>query len=159
LDGSNVYLTWIFIVEMFSKLLAIGITKYAADRMNWLDGFVVILSLVEMIASAILSGQGTGLATFKTVRMFRTFRVFRVARLLRSLRSMQLILQVIVRSYKSFGYITMLMFLFIFIFTLLGRSLYAGEMSYPQGKPKSNYDTFPVAFLTVFQLLTTENWN
>jgi uncharacterized membrane protein len=99
---------------MFSKLLAIGITKYAADRMNWLDGFVVILSLVEMIASAILSGQGTGLATFKTVRMFRTFRVFRVARLLRSLRSMQLILQVIVRSYKSFGYITMLMFLFIF---------------------------------------------
>lgn len=107
---------------MGSKLFAIGVVKYVNDRMNWLDGGVVILSIIEMIAEAVLSGQGggLGLSAFKTVRMLRTFRVFRIARLLRALQSMQIILGVMLRSYKSFIYITMLMFLFIFIFSLLG---------------------------------------
>lgn len=87
LDVFNLYFTWIFIFEMGSKLFAIGVPKYVSDRLNWLDGGVVILSIVEMIAEAVLSGQGggLGLSAFKTVRMLRTFRVFRIARLLRAL--------------------------------------------------------------------------
>jgi hypothetical protein len=61
--------------------------------MNWLDGGIVIISLVELIATAILSGAGNGSATaFKTVKMFRSFRVLRVVRLLRALKSMQIII-------------------------------------------------------------------
>jgi hypothetical protein len=86
----NDYFTWIFIFEMGSKLLAIGVGKYCADKMNWLDGGVVMLSIVEMVAIAVLDGGGAGLglSAFKTVRMLRTFRVFRIARLLRALESM-----------------------------------------------------------------------
>lgn len=87
LDTFNSYFTWIFIFEMFSKLLAIGVAKYCSERMNWLDGSVVLLSIFEMIMDAILSGSGggMGLDAFKTVRMLRTFRVFRIARLLRAM--------------------------------------------------------------------------
>ena len=54
LDLSNEYFTWIFIFEMGSKLLALGTQKYAADKMNYLDGGVVVLSIVEMVAEAAL---------------------------------------------------------------------------------------------------------
>ena len=86
--------------------------------------------------------------------MLRTFRVFRIARLLKALESIQTIMGVIVRSYKSFIYITMLMFLFILIFTLLGMQLFGGSEMQP-GKtkddgPQNNYDQFPIAFITVF---------
>ena len=50
LDYLNEYFTWIFIFEMFSKIIATGIGKYCAERMNYLDGGVVILSIVEMVA-------------------------------------------------------------------------------------------------------------
>jgi len=56
LDTFNAYFTWIFIFEMFSKILAVGVAKYCADRMNYLDGSVVLLSIFELIMDAILSG-------------------------------------------------------------------------------------------------------
>ena len=49
LDLMNQIFTWVFIVEMSMKLLARGPKKYVAERMNLLDGGVVILSIVEMI--------------------------------------------------------------------------------------------------------------
>lgn len=160
LDTFNTYFTWIFIFEMFSKLLAIGVPKYCSDRMNYLDGSVVLLSIFEMVMDAILSGSagGMGLEAFKTVRMLRTFRVFRIARLLRAMQSMKTIVGVMVRSYKSFMYITMLMFLFIMIFALLGMQVFGGTMNYDDGLPRGNYDNFDIAFITVFQVLTMENW-
>jgi hypothetical protein len=150
LDVSNDYFTWIFIFEMFSKITAIGIYKYCSDKMNYLDGGVVILSIIEMVAGAILNGENLGLGAFKTIRMLRTFRVFRIARLLKALESMQTIMGVIVRSYKSFIYITILMFLFIFIFSLLGMQTFGGQMNYEDGVPNNNYDSFPIAFITIF---------
>jgi hypothetical protein len=45
----NSYFTNIFIFEMGVKLLALGVKKYCADRLNYLDGFVVLISIVEMI--------------------------------------------------------------------------------------------------------------
>jgi hypothetical protein len=111
--------TWIFIGELTSKVAAIGPKKYLQDKMNWLDGGVVSLSILELLLTAV-SGGGGDLSAFRTVRVFRTFRVLRVARLLRALKSMKVIIAVITRSASSFIYITLLMFVFIFIYTLLG---------------------------------------
>jgi hypothetical protein len=45
---------------MGSKLLAIGVGKYCADKMNYIDGSVVLLSVIEMVIDLILSGDGGG---------------------------------------------------------------------------------------------------
>jgi hypothetical protein len=157
LNSFNSYFTYIFICEMGTKLLARGIKKYCADPMNGLDGFVVIMSIVELIFTA---GDTSSMnkSTFQTIRVFRTFRVFRIARLLRSLESMKTILGVISRSYKSFIYITLLLFVFIFIYSLLGMQIFGGNFDYEDGKPRGNYDSFAIAGITVFQVLTMENW-
>jgi len=67
---------------MSLKVLGQGIFKYLADRMNYLDGAVVLLSVFEM---TMMSGGGGAMSAFRTVRIFRTFRVLRVARLLRGM--------------------------------------------------------------------------
>ena len=56
----NLIFTWIFIIEMTLKLLARGPKKYTAEKMNLLDGAVVILSIVEIIMEAIGGGSGAG---------------------------------------------------------------------------------------------------
>jgi hypothetical protein len=126
LELSNVWFTWLFIYEMFVKILAIGINKYIGDKMNWLDGGIVLISLFELMQPILMPGGANNLSGLKTIRMLRTFRVFRVVRLLRTLKSMQTIVGVMARSYSSFIYITALMFLFIFIFTLLGMQTFGG---------------------------------
>lgn len=142
---------------MGSKILAIGIKKYLMDRMNWLDGTVVMLSIFEMVYKALMQGS-MNLQAFKTLRLFRTFRVFRVMRVLRALRSMQMIVSVMARSYMSFIYITMLMFLFIYIFALLCMSVFGAKMNFPDGIPRSNFDNMLVSAVSTFQVLTMENW-
>lgn len=128
--------------------------EYLSDKMNYLDGSVVLLSLVEL---AFLDGGGS-LSAFRTVRIFRTFRVLRVARLLRSLQSMQIIIGVIGRSIGSFVYLALLLLLFIFIYSLLGMQMFGGQFNFTDGVPRGNFDSFHNAFVTVFIVLTMENW-
>ena len=154
LGAFNMFFTIVFIVEMAARLLAFGVTKYLADKMNYLDGSVVILSIVEM---AFMSGGGA-LSAFRTVRIFRTFRVLRVARLLRAMKSMMYIIMVISRSISSFIYLAMLLLLFIFIYALLGMQIFGNKFNFDDGKPRTNFDSFNHAFVTAFIILSMENW-
>jgi hypothetical protein len=55
------------------------------------------------------------------------------------------------KSYMSFVYITMLMWLFIIIFTLLNMQLYGGYWKDdPDGLPPNNFDKFEYALFTIF---------
>ena len=99
LNWYNSLFTWIFIVELVLKLLAIGAKKYVIEPMNLLDGTCVLMSIIELTIGALNDEEGGGsLSAFRTVRVFRTFRVLRVARLLRFLRSMATIVGVIQRT-------------------------------------------------------------
>lgn len=92
LDFFNDIFTYIFLYEFVSKHLAFGIVKYWSDKMNYIDGGVVLLSIFEMIINGVLAGDGADLSAFKTIRTLRTMRVFRIGRLLRALESMQTII-------------------------------------------------------------------
>uniref|UniRef100_A0A0K2T8V8 Cacophony [Nasonia vitripennis] n=1 Tax=Lepeophtheirus salmonis TaxID=72036 RepID=A0A0K2T8V8_LEPSM len=52
-----------------------------------------------------------------------------------------------------------LLFLFIFIFALLGMQIFGGSFNFSTGTPTSNFNTITSALLTVFQVLTGEDWN
>ena len=73
---------------------------------------------------------------------------------------MAVVIGVMQRSFMDFILITILMFVFIFIYTLLGRQIFQGSYDFgPDDElPRANYETFTVAFVTVFQVLTMENW-
>lgn len=156
-SAANTFFTMVFACEMGLRIAAIGASKWLSDRMNYMDGTIVILSLVELI---FMSGSGA-LSALRAVRIFRVFRVLRVARLLRGLKSMVQIINVISRSISSFIYLAMLLMLFIFIYALLGMQVFGGAFTDPDvvGTVRYNFDSFNNSFITSFILLTTENWN
>ena len=64
---------------------------------------------------------------------------------------------------------SVLLFLFIFVYTLLGRELFAYNLKFDSNgnlssesnaqSPRSNFDTFGEAIVTIFIVLTGEQWN
>jgi len=128
--------------------------------MNLFDCGIVIVSLVEQI---FLGGGGSkAVSAFRAIRLFRTFRVLRVTKLLRSLAYMKIIVGVVLRSIHKFFLIFILLLLFIFIYSLLGMQIFGGNLNitdnFGQTRIRQNFDSFLNAFMTVFQLMTQENW-
>mmetsp|Transcript_13676 Transcript_13676/g.25803 ORF Transcript_13676/g.25803 Transcript_13676/m.25803 type:complete len:1737 (+) Transcript_13676:154-5364(+) len=154
LQTTNFAFTIIFTIELSLKLLGLGFAGYAADSMNFLDAAVVLFSLMEFI---FLSGNSS-MTAIRALRVFRAFRVFRVARLFRRMESMAEIMRVISSTLSGVTYLALLLLLFIVIFSLVGMQTFGGAFDFPEGKPRSNFDSFFEAFITVFQILTLENW-
>uniref|UniRef100_A0A8C5JDJ4 Voltage-dependent N-type calcium channel subunit alpha n=1 Tax=Junco hyemalis TaxID=40217 RepID=A0A8C5JDJ4_JUNHY len=65
----------------------------------------------------------------------------------------------LLNSMKSIISLLFLLFLFIVVFALLGMQLFGGQFNFQDETPTTNFDTFPAAILTVFQILTGEDWN
>lgn len=165
LSNLNTAFTVAFTLEMIIKLYGLGLRVYCKDAFNIFDGLIVILSLVELsitIASSGGGGKKNATSAFRAVRVFRILRVLRVTRLLRSLRFMKVIIEVLKSTFEQFIYIALLMFLFVFIFTLLGTQIFGNTFkfdNYDYNPVRFNFDSFTSAFFTVFTVLTLENWN
>ena len=123
--------------------------------MNIFDGVLVTISIVE--AAFLDSSSTKAITAFRSARIFRTFRVLRVTRLLRSLAFMKIIIGAIGRSLKSFASIAILIFIMLFIYTLLGMNVLGGNLN--KYLNRTLYDSFWDAFLSSFQVMITENWN
>jgi hypothetical protein len=146
--NTNSFFTYLFIVEMTMKLIGLGVRRYVREPMNNLDGTIVLFSMVE-IALTLGGNGGEQVRVLRTLRTLRTTRVLRIARVLRSLKSMQVIIAVVRRSFFQFIYIAMLLFVCCFIFALLGKTLFGAKFNYDP-KPRGNFDSYNIAFITVF---------
>jgi len=148
--------TYTFMVEMALKIAAQGIVAYVTYPLNYIDAGIVILSLVEMI---FMSSESPVIRAFQAFSVLRILRLVRMVRLLKILGPMRLLIQVISNTITSFAYIGILIFVFLYIYALLGMQLFGGKFDFPEGKPRQNFDSFHNAFLSVYQVLTIENWH
>ncbi|XP_044001489.1 voltage-dependent calcium channel type A subunit alpha-1 isoform X8 [Aphidius gifuensis] len=142
----------LFMCEMFIKMYALGPRIYFESSFNRFDCVVILGSIFEVIWSAVKSGS-FGLSVLRALRLLR---IFKVTKYWASLRNLVISL---LNSMRSIISLLFLLFLFILIFALLGMQLFGGQFSFPNGTPPTNFDTFPIALLTVFQILTGEDWN
>lgn len=150
----NIVFTFIFAFEIFVKILGVGLKMFLRDIMNYLDLAIVINSLIEFV---FLSGGKSALTAFRAIRVFKLIRAVRVARLLRYLQSMNHIIIVISRSIYKFAYVATLLLLFIVVYSLLGMQIYAGNLKFVR-QSRSSFENFYWAFISIFQVLTIENW-
>lgn len=103
------------------------------------------------------------------ISAFRIFRLFRVIKLVKGWKRFQELISTIVRSFKDVSNFSVLLFLFIFIYTLLGRELFAFKVKFDENgnfstsataeSPRNNFDSFVNAIITIFIVLTGETWN
>ncbi|XP_075034031.1 voltage-dependent T-type calcium channel subunit alpha-1G isoform X1 [Mixophyes fleayi] len=152
LEISNIVFTSLFALEMVLKLLVYGPFGYIKNPYNIFDGIIVIISVWE------ISGQqGGGLS------VLRTFRLMRVLKLVRFMPALQRQLVVLMKTMDNVATFCMLLMLFIFIFSILGMHLFgckfASEKDGDTLPDRKNFDSLLWATVTVFQILTQEDWN
>jgi len=68
METCNTVFTYVFIVEMVFKLIALGIKNYVVDPMNIFDGTIVLFSIADLM---FLSGGNKAFSAFRSVRIFR----------------------------------------------------------------------------------------
>lgn len=122
---------------------------YLRSPSNLFDGTIVVISVVDLIESS-MNAKVTAL---------RSLRIVRVMRILRPLEYMKVITRVLVSKFSSFIYICLLLVLFISIYTLIGNQIYINQLDNKSTGIRQNFDTLYFSFLSVFQLVSIENWN
>ncbi|XP_059937033.1 voltage-dependent T-type calcium channel subunit alpha-1G isoform X27 [Mesoplodon densirostris] len=152
LEISNIVFTSLFALEMLLKLLVYGPFGYIKNPYNIFDGIIVVISVWEIVGQ-----QGGGLS------VLRTFRLMRVLKLVRFLPALQRQLVVLMKTMDNVATFCMLLMLFIFIFSILGMHLFgckfASERDGDTLPDRKNFDSLLWAIVTVFQILTQEDWN
>ena len=151
----NIAFIAIFGLEVVIKLVALGIKDFVRDKFNMFDALVVVISLVEVS----LSGSSS-LSALRSFRLFRIFKIFRVG-------DLRILFESVILTIYGMGYYAILVFLFMYIFTLLGMQLFAGNLAFgddslynPNGVvPRENFDSFWEAFLTAFMMMIGDGWN
>ena len=183
LDWMNDILSWIFALEMVVKISLLGFARYRADTFNLFDAFVVVMSFAEYMPGT----DKLGGSAFTVLRSFRLFRIFKLARKWTAMhRLLALIYSTLIEV--SYFLLLVILFIFIYAMIgvqffanrmrfdddgysipIGGTSPRTGQTWYDITKeyadlggvevPRANFDTTLMAFVTVYQILSGENWN
>ncbi|KAM4611272.1 voltage-dependent T-type calcium channel subunit alpha-1I [Polymixia lowei] len=153
LEICNIVFTSMFSLEMILKITAFGSFNYLRNPYNVFDGIIVIISVCEII------GQSDG-----GLSVLRTFRLLRVLKLVRFMPALRRQLVVLMKTMDNVATFCMLLMLFIFIFSILGMHIFGCKFSLKTEAgdtvpDRKNFDSLLWAIVTVFQILTQEDWN
>uniref|UniRef100_A0A8C5M5R3 Voltage-dependent L-type calcium channel subunit alpha n=1 Tax=Leptobrachium leishanense TaxID=445787 RepID=A0A8C5M5R3_9ANUR len=153
-DTANQVLLAMFTIEMILKTYALGFQSYFMSLFNRFDCFVVCTGILEilLVSSNIMSPLG-----ISVLRCIRLLRIFKITRYWTSLNNL---VASLLNSVRSIASLLLLLFLFMIIFALLGMQMFGGKFDFEDTQiRRSTFDNFPQALITVFQILTGEDWN
>ncbi|XP_071332271.1 dihydropyridine-sensitive L-type skeletal muscle calcium channel subunit alpha-1-like isoform X2 [Trachinotus anak] len=152
-DVASRVLLVLFVIEMCVKMYALGPRAYFMSLFNRFDFFVVLCGILEMI---MLSAGAVAPLGFSVLRCIRLLRILKVTKYWTSLSNL---VASLLNSVRSIASLLLLLFLFIVIFSLLGMQVFGGKFNFPDHRTRrSNFDNFPQALISVFQILTGEDW-
>ncbi|XP_065366022.1 sodium channel protein para isoform X13 [Calliphora vicina] len=169
--------TVIFFLEMLIKWLALGFKVYFTNAWCWLDFVIVMVSLINFVAS--LAGAG-GIQAFKTMR---TLRALRPLRAMSRMQGMRVVVNALVQAIPSIFNVLLVCLIFWLIFAIMGVQLFAGKYfkcldsndttlsheiipnrnaciseNYTWVNSAMNFDHVGNAYLCLFQVATFKGW-
>uniref|UniRef100_A0A8C4XV08 Voltage-dependent R-type calcium channel subunit alpha n=1 Tax=Falco tinnunculus TaxID=100819 RepID=A0A8C4XV08_FALTI len=136
----------LFLLEMSLKMYGMGPRLYFHSSFNCFDCGVTVGSIFEVVWAIFRPGTSFGISVLRALRLLR---IFKITKYWASLRNLVVSLM---SSMKSIISLLFLLFLFIVVFALLGMQLFGGRFNFIDGTPSANFDTFPAAIMTVFQV-------
>eukprot|EP00931_Biecheleriopsis_adriatica_P019446 TRINITY_DN13246_c0_g1_i2.p1 TRINITY_DN13246_c0_g1~~TRINITY_DN13246_c0_g1_i2.p1 ORF type:complete len:604 (+),score=128.85 TRINITY_DN13246_c0_g1_i2:23-1834(+) len=117
----------LFLVELLLRVAESGVRAWICSRhwaWNWLDVFVVLLSVFE-ICTAMLDGGEAGanassnFRILRIIRVTRLVRVVRIIRVLRFIRALRTLVYSILATLKSLMWAMLLLILIIYVFSIM----------------------------------------
>lgn len=162
LEYINYALTFAFVAEMVLKLIGFGFCNYIRDYFNIFDCIVVVSSVIDFIISVQFNNKSISSAT--ALRAFRLIRIFKLARTWTKLKNL---LKTMLQTLKDVSTFSILLLVFLSIYTLLGMELFAYQLKFNDTheydpingvSPRRNFDTFINSFISIFIILTNDGW-
>ncbi|XP_021933650.1 sodium channel protein para isoform X5 [Zootermopsis nevadensis] len=169
--------TVIFFIEMLIKWLALGFKMYFTNAWCWLDFVIVMVSLINFVASLVGAG---GIQAFKTMR---TLRALRPLRAMSRMQGMRVVVNALVQAIPSIFNVLLVCLIFWLIFAIMGVQLFAGKYhkcvdansttlsyeiipdrntciaeNYTWENSPMNFDHVGKAYLCLFQVATFKGW-
>ena len=126
---------WIFVVELLCKMIALK-TRFIRDPWNIFDFFIVGISFVPAVG---------------WLKVLRSMRVLRVLRLISGIPRLRIIVQSLLLSLPSIGWISMLMLVLFYTFAVMATNLFGS--TFPEW-----FGSIGATFFTLFQVMTLESW-
>ena len=149
----NIFLG-IYLTEATMKLIAYK-HFYFYTFWNCLDFFIIVNNLAEFVLPLLLeTGDIGGMGILRLFRIFKAIRALRALRVLRTIRflsSLNVILTTMFESIQSIGSIVVLMVVVMYMFSVMGKSLF-------ESTDQRRFGSLWATFLTLFQLLTLDDW-
>uniref|UniRef100_A0A8C3K161 Voltage-dependent L-type calcium channel subunit alpha n=1 Tax=Calidris pygmaea TaxID=425635 RepID=A0A8C3K161_9CHAR len=153
-DNANRVLLALFVAEMLLKMYALGLRQYFMSLFNRFDCFVVCAGILEIILVELGTLSPLGISVLRCIRLLRIFKITRYW------TSLSNLVASLLNSVRSIASLLLLLFLFIIVFALLGMQLFGGKFDFEDMEVRrSTFDNFPQALISVFQILTGEDWN
>eukprot|EP00759_Apiculatamorpha_spiralis_P019823 PhF_6_TR25525/c0_g1_i1/m.35713 len=134
----NLVCTILLFVEVAITLAGLGMGKYFRFRLNIMDFVLSVLYLTDLAY-----GNGSPLGALRALRLVRFLRYAN------NWKQMHVLTSTISHSVLGSLYVTLLLCLICFVFTLLGTTLFADS---------PDFENFPIAFFSVVACATGHGW-
>jgi len=126
---------WIFVVELALKMLALR-GRFIRDPWNIFDFIIVGISFIPAVG---------------WLTVLRSMRILRVLRLISAMPRLRLIVQSLLLSLPSIGWVSLLMLVLFYIFAVMATKLFG--TAFPEW-----FGSLGATFFTLFQVMTLESW-
>ncbi|MFT6866078.1 MAG: voltage-gated sodium channel [Cyclobacteriaceae bacterium] len=126
----------IFTIEISLKVVAYR-HRFFMNAWNVFDFLIVAIALVPAAGP---------------LHILRTLRILRTARLIKNVPRLKMIMESLIKSIPSIGWIAVLLFIIFYIFAVIGTDLY-------QAKFPEYFGDMGTTFFTLFQVMTLESWS
>ncbi|HSL60262.1 MAG TPA: ion transporter [Desulfotignum sp.] len=129
----------IFSVEILIKLIA----RYPRPQQFFTDPWNVFDFVI--VAACFLP------FAVKYAMVLRILRLLRVLRLIRAIPRLQIVVEALLKSLPSMGYVSILLFVLFYVYAVMGTFLFAGN-------DPIHFGTLQASFLSLFRIVTLEDW-
>lgn len=152
LEILNYAFTTIYTLEAIIKIVALG-RDYFKDSWCIFDFSIVITAWLAIVLEQFFTFDLGPIST-----IFRAFRIARVLRLIKSAKNLHQIFQTFILASREMLNVGALLILFLFIFSILGVTIFAEVKLQETMNRHANFENFGRAILTLFRVATGEGW-
>ncbi len=133
------FITIFFLLEIIIRFISSkNIKEFLKDPWNIFDTIIVVTSLIPLEGS-------------ETVLLGRLLRIFRVLRLISIIPELRVLLNAFFTAIPRMGYVSLLMFIFFYIYAAVGSIIFSGINAELWGN-------ISISMLTLFRIATFEGW-
>jgi hypothetical protein len=172
IEYANYAFTIVFALEAVAKLLAMGWNQYIVDPWHKFDFFLVLAAIASAAVSIAASLSGTKLGGTPIATLLRILRLARLFRIVKANTGLQRVIRAIIYATPQLFNVMGILMLLWFIFSIVGMQVLSGTRyghwaayAYREGQTQpwlnedSNFDSFPIAFMTTFRITTGDDFN